>query len=257
MKKLNLLKSVLVLGFVLLMIQTFGQQIGISDARSFSGGSYMPPQGQYDPGSNRTNCIYLLDDGTQENSIGITGDADIMWLNYFTAIAGCELINTVYLTWGETQNGFPCRIILYEDPDDDGYADNAIYLTETATTVQNANTNFFTTVSITPTLVSGGFFVAAICQNLPEGNYAAPLDETLSQGNSWIAAHYPGLFDVYNLMSNPLPPTLVDYFFPGNWLLRAEGTEAGPVATPVSNWALFIGIGLILIFAVVRFRRLI
>ncbi|MBP6872038.1 MAG: hypothetical protein KBC43_08525 [Bacteroidales bacterium] len=31
----------------------------------------------------------------------------------------------------------------------------------------------------------------------------------------------------------------------------------GPVATPVSDWALFIGIGLILIFAVVRFRKII
>lgn len=31
----------------------------------------------------------------------------------------------------------------------------------------------------------------------------------------------------------------------------------GPVATPVTNWALFIGIGLILAVAVVRFRKLI
>jgi len=257
MKNLNLLKSILVLGSVLCMLQTIGQQIGISDARSFSGGSYMPPQGQYEPGANRTSCLYLIDDGTQDNSIGITGDADIMWLNYFTAIAGCELINTVYVMWGEMSDGGPCRIILYEDPDDDGNPDDAVYLTETLTMVQNANTNIFTTVNIIPTTVSGGFFVAALCQNVALGNYPAPLDELLSQTNSWAVANYPGLFDTYNLINNPLPPYLIDLLgFPGNWCLRAEGTEAGPTAVPVSNWALILGIGLILIFAVIRFRRI-
>jgi hypothetical protein len=178
-----------------------------------------------------------------------------MWLNYFTAIPGCELINTISLTWGSYNNGGACRVILYEDPDDDGIPDDAVYLTEATTIVANANTNIFTNVSITPTLVSGGFFVAALIQDGSFG-WPAPIDQTLFQGNSWIAAGNLLAFDVNNLPNNLFPPENIDNYFPGNWLLRAEGGGAPP-EVPISNWALYIGIGLILVFAIVRFRKMV
>jgi hypothetical protein len=43
-----------------------------------------------------------------------------------------------------------------------------------------------------------------------------------------------------------------------SWVFfKAEGFSGVDPEVPVSNWALFIGIGLILIFAVIRFRRLV
>jgi hypothetical protein len=45
--------------------------------------------------------------------------------------------------------------------------------------------------------------------------------------------------------------------FPADFSFQLYGTDAGIVETPISNWALFIGIGLILIFAFIRFRRLV
>jgi hypothetical protein len=39
--------------------------------------------------------------------------------------------------------------------------------------------------------------------------------------------------------------------------IKAEGFSGVDPEVPISNWALFIGIGLILIFAVIRFRRLV
>jgi hypothetical protein len=259
MKTCNLLRSVFFIICAVIIVQGFGQQMGIADARSVLGANYLPPQGQYDPGANRTSCQYFFDDGTQENSVGFVGASyDGMWLNYFTVTPGCEQITTAYVMWGLMPDGGPCRIILYEDPDDDGNPDDAVYLTESLTTVQNANTNIFTIVSITPTTVSGGFFIAALCQNLPSATYPAPLDEGSSLGDSWFAGHFvAGAFDVFNLMNNAFTPIPAGTYFPGNWCLRAEGIAAGPVDIPISNWALFIGIGLILVVAVVRFRRFI
>ena len=43
-----------------------------------------------------------------------------------------------------------------------------------------------------------------------------------------------------------------------SWVfIKAEGFSGVDPEVPVSNWALFIGIGLILLFAVIRFRRLV
>jgi hypothetical protein len=257
------LRSVLLLVSVFLLIQSFGQNNALRDAGSDLGHSYVtPPGGQHDPGTSRDACQYILDDGTIENAVGLTLGGDLMWLNYFTITGGCETINTVYLTWGLIPNGRPCRVILYEDPDDDGNPDDAIYLTETSTTVQNAWAFFnpgevmtFTTVGITPTTVSGGFFVAALIQNQLGGEYPGPMDATTNQGKSWVAYSAGGTFDVDNLSSNTIY-SMGDIGLGSNLMLRAEGGGA-PADVPLSNWALFIGIGLILAFAVVRFRKMV
>jgi len=248
--------SVLFLVGMLFTIQTYGQGHSLTDAKSVLGKNYVQPAAQNEQGTNRFGCLYLVDDGLMENAIGFTGadGNDVMWLNYFTTMPGCELINTIYVTWGDVANGGACRVILYKDPDNDGNPDDAVYLTEGLTTVTNANTNIFTGVSITPTIVSGGFFVAGLCQNLPDMQFPAPIDQTTAQGKSWLVADFSaGGFDVNNLTANDFTPNNIDLYFPGNWLLRAEGTSNN---VPLANWALFIGIGLILLFAVVRFRKL-
>jgi hypothetical protein len=165
-----------------------------------------------------------------DNSIGVGANADFMWLNYFTATTGCEVIYTITLTWGLIDNGGPCRVILYDDPDDDGNPDDAVYLSEASITVANAYTNILTNVSITPTTVNGGFFVAAL-YSVPAGvsnTWPAPIDQTATQANSWAVWDSFNGFDVNNLMNNDGQPVLIDNYFPGNWMLRAEG-PLGPV----------------------------
>ena len=238
------------------MIQTYGQRNNFSDAKSVLGINYVVPGGQYEPGASRDACSYIIDDGTQENSLGLTAGGDIMWLNYFTATAGCELINTISLTWGLMPNGGICRVILYDDPNDDGNPIDAVYLTEASTTVANAYTNIFTTVSITPTPVSGGFFVAALYQFQPAGEYPASFDsDPPFHRNSWVSgAGTGGAFDVNNLSNNDIGLLLIDDIgYPGNFLLRAEGSANN---VPLSNWALIIGIVLIGTFVFIRYRRM-
>lgn len=257
MKKITCFSMFIALLFssVLFMFQAVGQQSKFSDAKSTLGVNYIAPAAHQDQGGSRNGCQYILDDGSQESSIGLTLGGDIMWLNYFTATAGCEVIHTISLTWGVMSNGGPCRLFIYEDPDDDGNPDDAVLLIETGTTVVNANTNIFTNVSITPTAVSGGFFIAALYQNQPSGEYPCSMDETSYQANSWIAgAETAGTFDVNILTNNILAPVLIgDLGFGGNWLLRAEGSAQ---EVPVSDWAVIIGILLISGFSIYRFRRI-
>jgi hypothetical protein len=95
------------------------------------------------------------------------------------------------------------------------------------------------------------------------------LGTTVNQLNGWIgitrmgASCDPYLSD-YGfawLFDNNNTGNSIQYY--GTWIDRAAnhlfclGAEKEQQAIPISNWALFIGIGLILVFAVVRFRKMI
>ena len=116
------------------------------------------------------------------------------------------------------------EVIVYEDPDDDGNPDDAELLTQTDTTVANAGTDQFKTVPITPTTVSGSFFIAALFPNQPAETFPAPIDQDAPISNrSWYAAAGAGSFNINDLSDNSRTPILIeDGGFPGNWLLRAD-----------------------------------
>jgi C1A family cysteine protease len=177
--------------------------------------------------------VYTVDDGSSENSIGLINGGDIMWLNQFTALPGSETISSIALTWGtplypgDIPSGKPTTVALYEDPDDDGNPDDAVLLATASTSVTNPDSDLFTTVSITPSTVSGSFFVGALLPNQQAGEYPASLDQSAPvSGRSWIVSSTTlGTFNL-NDLSDPnhdVPLGLVEsYGFPGNWLLRAD-----------------------------------
>ena len=72
-------------------------------------------------------------------------------LNCFDVIPSGDEITSVDVAWGQMSNGGPSKVLVYEDPNDDGDPTDAVLLTQVATTVANAGTNSFTTVSIPPT----------------------------------------------------------------------------------------------------------
>lgn len=259
MKKINLilLNALLLFCGFMILNQAFGQQPNLIDARTALGINYQQPFSPPAQGATRNGCQYLVDDGTHENSVGLTTGGDLIWLNYFYTTAGCEVIHTISIAWGLMSNGVQCTLLLYDDPNDDGNPTDAILLYQTTTTVVNADTDIFTDVSITPTQVSGGFCVAAIIWNHFAFEYPASLDQTSpSQLSSWVAFTTSPPFDIYNLGNSNHIGGLIDGFgIPGNWLLRAEGQPAAVI--PISNWALYIGILLMLTFIVIRFRKMI
>ena len=44
--------------------------------------------------------VYSIDDGTAEDSIGLTGGGDIISLNSFAVVPGTESIDSVDIAWG-------------------------------------------------------------------------------------------------------------------------------------------------------------
>lgn len=118
----------------------------------------------------------------------------------------------------------------------------------------------------------------------PAANLIAglPVPLTLPAGHYWVSVAMVGEFSVYGQWGLHLAssisniegywinpgngfnvgttwnPASVLTIVPSDWAFRLEGTaeNVGPAQTPVSNWALIIGIGLILMIAVIRFRRI-
>ncbi len=180
-----------------------------------------------------TAPIYVLDDGSAERAVGLSGGGDLMWLNTFQAQSGLQTITDISLTWGKPGGtgvpaGVPTKVLLYEDPNDDGDPSDAVLLTSATTAVAEPNTNLFTNVPIAPTTVSGTFFVAALLRDQLAGEFPASLDTTTSAGRSWLVGHdMPGGLDTTNLTQNDIAPTPVDTAgLAGNWLLRADAVPS-------------------------------
>jgi len=179
---------------------------------------------------------YSVDDGTGENSLGVAVGGDLWWANAFTAVPGGEKISSIEIAFDSGTSlslGQAFSVYLYEDTDDDGDPNAGLsLLTSAASTVQSLD-GAFHSIDIPDSLVSGHFFVAALMSHL-SGQFPAVIDETTSQGKSWIALNGSiGSIDPNNVTgTSELGPVLTDNAgYPGNFLLRATG-EATAVATP-------------------------
>ena len=188
-----------------------------------------------------TASTYQVDDGSSENALGLTNGGDIMWLNAFQVAEGAGVITEISTVWGSSRGGGlptnkPVRLLLYEDPDDDGNPSDAVLLRQVDTQVQNPHTDQFTTESIPETSVEGTFFIAALYQEQDAGTFPAPLDQSSDfQAASWIAAvDTPGGFNVDDLSENGIAP-LEGSEFEGNWLLRAEGVRSSQNEPPTAR----------------------
>ncbi|MEM7549610.1 MAG: choice-of-anchor D domain-containing protein [Bacteroidota bacterium] len=177
------------------------------------------------------NSVYIIDDGSGENSIGLDSDNELMWLNAFTTVAGAEVITSISSAVASGLEETPARFILYEDPNDDGNPNDAVFLTEASGVLTNPGEDVFSTVNINPTAVEGVFFVAVLI--IEEGgvnSFPMPQDNSSpSNRSSWVISNNViGEFDVDSLPNNSIPPLLIDEAqadgsLAGNWLLRADG----------------------------------
>lgn len=201
------------------------------NASAFQASGNARPSGQQP--YQASDYVYQLDDGSSEDAIGLTDGGDVMWLNAFETVEGATTITSIASAWGASgqegvPEGRPAEFLLYEDPNDDGDPTDAVLLERIDVTVQDPHTDTFTEGAISPTVVDGVFFVAALYadqQGGPDAEFPAPIDQDASQGASWIVGTTtPNGFDAEDLGANALPPSNVDELgFAGNWLLRADG----------------------------------
>lgn len=175
-------------------------------------------------GDPPTESVYLLDDGTREGNYGVTGAADLVWLNQFNTVAGSEWIGGISVVIGNGISLHPYEVILWSDPNGDGIPNDAQVIAQASTTVRDPNTSIFHTTFITPTEVGPAgtsFFVGVYFQD-PYGNQSvtsADLSGPLFR--SWISFGSIGTVNINNLSAS----AIYGYLTQANVLVRAEGFD--------------------------------
>ena len=176
----------------------------------------------------------VLDDGSVENDIGISGTWEFIFLNRFTPepVEYPFTLNEVQVYFDEggfAQVGDDIIIVVYENVSgsyDPATGSNWLY--SYPTTVQAINAwNSYDLPD--PVLLSGpgDVLIGVIALETPgTGYWPAAIDQTASQQRSWA-----GWWTTSPPPNPPnLPPddtwTIIDAYFPGNWMIRGYGENS-------------------------------
>ncbi|MCC6595490.1 MAG: choice-of-anchor J domain-containing protein, partial [Rhodanobacteraceae bacterium] len=207
----------------------------VSSGRSGGSASAQP---LYNPLASYT---FQLDDGTYENSVGFVDSGPpavewgAVWINRFN-VTEALTIDSISIMWPTnpegTLVGMQPNLVVYYDADADGDPTNAQRIgTDQLVTIAALDVfETYTTNFAVPG--AGDVYVGFVDQwslnGYSPGLYPAALDETASQGMSWLAVAGTPPTDVDNLGNNDMIGTIDDFAMPGNWLIRATGTSGAP-----------------------------
>jgi hypothetical protein len=174
----------------------------------------------------------VLDDGSRDNDIGI-GGYQMVWLNRFTPTEfpiRINLVQVYFSTAGGAQVGQTFDVFLYANTA--GSADPAVGAAYVGGQTGNAITvvDGWTDVALTMPLDFAGpgdVLVAVVNRTVAvaPSTWPAAMDQTTTQARSWA-----GWYGTTTITPPPTPPTLppdnwtlIDAYFPGNWMVRATG----------------------------------
>ena len=191
------------------------------------------------------SSVYMLDDGTSENSIGLTAGGEIVCLNEFAVIPGSETITSINIAWGTpafpdpSLNGLPYTVAVWSDPNGDGSPTDAVLLTTASGVVADEGTDTFIDVAITPTTITTQNFFVGFGIDQVAGQFPSAFDEDNPLPNrSWIAgSNTQGGADLEDLNNNDIPVATIESFgLFGNWMIRADaGAQVSPTPTATAT----------------------
>src|SRR3954463_15078037 len=175
---------------------------------------------------------YSIDDGTAEDSIGLTAGGTFVSCNSFPVTGGNNVITSISIAWGTpafpdpTLNGLPYTAVLWSDPNGDGSPTDAVVLAQVPGVIAAAGTDTFITTPIPPTMVTTANFFVGFLVTHTAGQFPAAFDETAPTlpNRSWI-----DLTSNINNLSGSAP--IESFGLVGNWLIRADGNTGGPTPT--------------------------
>lgn len=189
---------------------------------------------------------YAYDDGSGSSNIGPSAfSAQMLWGNYFEVQGAFNRITEISISFTTSLSaGLPVTLMIFDDPDNDLDPRNATLLATTDRLTEDTLPNTFATYTFPETVVSGGFFVAAL-MDLQQGQAAARMDGNNNVGRSWT--FFDGAIDSGNLAGSPLifSPNGTSFSgtnanpFPGVYMIRATA-----VPSPGSSALLLTAIGL-------------
>lgn len=168
---------------------------------------------------------YALDFGDPQDSVGLIGGGEMLFLNTYVVVPGAETIYSVSWSWGDSiPPNNRATIVVYTDPNDDGDPIDAQLLTQH--TVETFSEPFsFQRNAIPPTYVGVAgdvFYVGVVVLHNDEENPAGFDSASAFPGRSWVAGDGTAV-DIFDLTNNELAPFLVENAgLPGNWTVRAD-----------------------------------
>jgi hypothetical protein len=191
-------------------------------------------------------ATYQYDDGTSENSLGLTNGGDMGWMHMFNAIPNMNTIGSIEFTIGTSIGasgpllGQTAKACIWDDPNEDGNPTDAVLLSgPTGVVVTQIDNDVFMTATMAPVPVTGKFFVGMVISHAA-GLFPASMDTAQSSlGRAWVVGtNTTGAFNFANLGANSIPPLEMDSIgFPSVFLLRGEvgGTQTTPFCTPKAS----------------------
>jgi photosystem II stability/assembly factor-like uncharacterized protein len=176
-----------------------------------------------------------LDDGSEENSIGLTGGGSFLWLNRFTPNTNLfpfylEEIQVLFPASTGVNVGELIDLYVYED-DNSNPSGATLLAAYHNRPVQAADGIIWSAYQLTPPILlddAGDVLLAVVNRTagVNAGEYPAALDETASQGRSWLATYNGPPPTNPEFPAPELWGTIDSYGYPGNWLIRGYGTTA-------------------------------
>src|SRR5438094_9555285 len=197
------------------------------------------------------NAVYMIDDGTAEDSVGFGNglqNFESLWFNQFDVVAGQTMISTVSVAWGTplfpdpSINGTPITIGIWSDPNGDGDPSDAALLGQVSGTIQNAGTDTFVDYTLSPPVDVSAFTSFFVGDMTPMNNGPEVFEQGIDENStlhrqSWVAAMSDGsAVDFENPGNNDFIGLIDDFGIPGNWLIRADTGGGGtPTPTPTAT----------------------
>jgi len=180
------------------------------------------------------------DDGTTENSVGLTAGGAMGWLVGYGAVGQTNTVSDIQTCVGTPlfpggASAGPITLAVFDDPNDDGDPSDCILITSfTGTVLQSSvDTDVLQTFTLpSPVSATGVFFVGAF-QTHAAGQFPAPLDQSGGGGSvcsaapEWLVGDTSGTINLNTLTANNVPPqSNASVGLPGNWLLRITCSSA-------------------------------
>jgi hypothetical protein len=171
-----------------------------------------------------------VDDGIPEDSIGLGSGGQFVWFNRFTPNPADFpfLLDQISVIFNTTVSvGSNMELLVYEDPDGDPNNGATFLYSQNVTVLHNDFSTWNNYTLTTPVLCAGpGDVLVGLVNRDGLADYPAAIDETASQGRSWIGYYGGPAPDPPTFPASSLWGTIDSFGFAGNWTVRASGHPA-------------------------------
>src|SRR5262249_29446338 len=159
--------------------QTYTLQIGHPAGQSGGSGSFTIQPAPPLP----TGCRY--DDGGTENVFGLLAGGEMCWMHRFGEIGQPTTVSSISTAWGSLAfpgfsppNAPRAKILIWDDPNDDGDPTDCVLIQQVSTTIQNVDSDILNTTSLIPAVVVNGYYFVGAAVVHSAGQYVGPLDQS-------------------------------------------------------------------------------